>query len=107
MDIIQRQHSGPGIASFVIGSLALLGLAMFEAANRLGAGHAPASGISIMSVLLNALPILVILPLALLALGLGIGGLCQSGRRKEFAIAGLALSVTVPVLFVTWLLWAP
>lgn len=87
-------HSGIGIASFVLGVIALF--CLFGVVITAGVLQTSTPGgvpeDSPLSFVVGSLVLLFML-LALLALCLGIAGLVQRNRRKLFAVLGLALSV--------------
>jgi hypothetical protein len=84
------KHSGPGVASFIIALAAgiAVGLSILVAgiveASRPGALGPGSSG----EVMIGAVVCLGLL-IALVGLGLGIAGVCQSNRKKVFAVIGL------------------
>jgi hypothetical protein len=101
-----QKHSGIGIASFVIsiisGTLILLlmGIAGMMEVSTPGGLDEESAGAVIIGLLLFAF-----VGGSLIALGLGIGGLIQKGKKKIFAILGTIFSsLTILVaVFVTFL----
>ncbi|QOS77902.1 hypothetical protein JNUCC31_24620 [Paenibacillus sp. JNUCC31] len=97
----QLKHSGPGIASFVIGLVSIIGyiLTIFIATlainNAIGVVTTPIQVEEIAlhpAVVLASLSILVCLVLNLAGLILGVIGLVLKNRKKVFAIIGTMLS---------------
>ena len=86
-------HSGIGIASFIAGIVALLmtfGAIALMVVAVAGARHAPEPPQKV--VVLTGLIILGAGLIALIGVGLGIGGCCQTDRKKVFAIVGLVIN---------------
>lgn len=99
--LIRTKHSGPGIASFVIGLVALLGfiltffLATIALSSALGTITQPVQVEEIAlhpAVLMASLFILVCLVLNLAGLILGVIGLVLRNRKKVFPIIGTILN---------------
>jgi len=86
----EMPHSGLGVASFIIslvagvGMLVLVGVATVLSAAQPGGQLDEESLAAIMIGLVLALAALA----QLVAIGLGIGGLVQTGRKKVFAVLG-------------------
>ena len=95
----QLKSSGLGLASFIISvGAALLIFVLFIAAGAMEA--ATPGGIdeeSVGAVVLGLLILLCIF-IEMVALGLGIGALCQSGRTKTFAVIGTVISAVMVLL---------
>ena len=90
----EQKHSGLGIASFITsiisGILIFLTIVIagiMEASTPGGIDAESAVAVTV------GLSLFAFLGAALVALGLGIGGLLQKGRRKIFAILGTVFSV--------------
>jgi len=95
----QLKHSGLGLASFIISTgAALLIFVLFIAAGAMEASTP--GGIDEESVGAVVLGLLIILCMfiELIALGLGIGSLCQSGRNKIFGVLGTIFSAVIVLL---------
>ncbi|PTU73397.1 hypothetical protein [Pseudomonas mangrovi] len=95
----QLKHSGLGLASFIISTgAALLIFVLFIAAGAMEASTP--GGIDEESVGAVVLGLLIILCMfiELIALGLGIGALCQSGRNKIFGVLGTIFSAVIVLL---------
>jgi len=106
--IAPLKHSGPGIASFVIGLLAILGyiliffiatMAVNESIGVLTPLQAEELALH-PAVILASLAILVCLILNLVGSILGIIGLVLKNRKKVFAIIGTILNGIMILLFV-------
>ena len=89
---LEHRHSGLGIASFsiflagvFIGTVMILVTAAIASSTGWRSFPGPAMDFVIGGLILGSC-------LNLVALGLGIAGLCQKGRKKRFAIVGTALS---------------
>ena len=91
---MEQKHSGLGIASFVISTLAgILILVVFAIAGSMK-GSTTGGGIDenyVRNVMVG-LSTIGLLFINVLAVGLGIGGLFQKERQKIFAILGTVLS---------------
>lgn len=99
-----EKHSGPGIASFVISlvtGILLFVLIVMAAVVSVGTQGRQVEESPVMLIL--GLAMLALVLVDLVALGLGIGGLCQKDRQKIFAILGTAFS-TLTLLAVILLL---
>jgi len=88
-----QKHASLGIASFVLSILSGLGVfgtvvtaGVLEASNPAGVDET--SGVAVVVGLL----IFLFFFLQLVAIGLGIGGLFQTGRKKLFSILGIVFS---------------
>ncbi len=89
----ELKHSGLGIASFVISILSgILMFLLFAIAGVVGATTPGGMDEKSMVAIVIGLSLFAGLFVALLALGLGIGGLLQKERRKLFAILGTVAS---------------
>lgn len=87
------RHSGLGIASFVLASIGFVGMfATFAVAGALRASGVPTEADDPATILVGLAVILMGL-VSLIAVGLGFGGLFQTGRRKLFASLGLGIAV--------------
>lgn len=104
----RMKHSGPGIASFVIGLVALLGyiltffLAAIALSGVIGTLTTPAQVEEIVlhpAVLLSSLFILVCLVLNFAGLILGVIGLVLKKRKKVFPIIGTVLNGIMVLAF--------
>lgn len=97
--MMELKHSGVGISSFV---LAIIGfVSMFILLVAAGALSAVTpGGLSENSIAAAVIGLLIMILgiFNLIALGLGIGGLCQGNRKKVFAIIGTALSALTLIL---------
>jgi hypothetical protein len=98
-------HSGMGIASFVIGVLALLGLvlalASLVAAIKASGGHLDDHGAAAVGA---GLILMLVGLLGLVGAGLGIAGVMQRVQRRLFAILGLCFNGPVVLLIITFLI---
>ena len=103
------KHSGPGISSFIVGLVALLGhiatfvllfLALNNTIQLLGSSLNREDLAFHPAVVLSSLAFLVCLVLNLSGVLLGIIGLVLKNRRKVFAIIGLILNALFILLFV-------
>ena len=90
----KQKHSGLGIASFItsIASgffifMLIVIAGVIEVSTPGGMDEESASAVII------GLTLFVFLGVSLVALGLGIGGVCQKDRRKIFALLGIVFSV--------------
>lgn len=89
---MEQKHSGIGIASFV--TSITVGILVFLTTVVSGIMVASAASEEFFTIV--GLLILALLSVDVVALGLGIGGLCQKDRKKIFAILGTVFSsVTV------------
>ena len=88
-------HSGMGIASFIIGLVASLGLLVTFGVAGVADSTQP-GGLDEASVMAGVLGLLMVLfALAqLVALGLGIAGLVQAGRNKILSVLGTVFAST-------------
>ncbi|MCM3131531.1 hypothetical protein M3629_01965 [Paenibacillus polysaccharolyticus] len=102
------KHSGPGIASFVVGLVGLLGhivtfvlmsLALNNSIELLGSSISREELAFHPAVVLGSLAFLVCLVLNLIGLILGIVGLALKNRRKVFAVIGTILSGLLILFF--------
>jgi hypothetical protein len=86
-------HSGLGIASFILSLISAV--LMFICVVIAGVMASQPGGMNEQSAeaMLVGLAIIVFAFLSLVALGLGIGGLCQPDRKKIFAILGIIIAV--------------
>jgi hypothetical protein len=86
-------HSGLGIASFILGlaAIGLVGILVVVAITEANRPHYPNDPLDTFAGLMVCGAGL----LALVGGGLGIGGVCQSNRRKVFGIVGLCLNGTL------------
>lgn len=98
---MDMKHSGLGIASFTISIISavlifilLVVAGVIEASNPGGIQEESMEAVTI------GLGIILMLFANLVAIGLGIGGLCQSERRKIFAILGTTFSTLTTLLAV-------
>ena len=93
---VEPKYSRLGIASFVMS--VLVGMSMFAMFVVAGIMEASSPGgiqeESAQAVILG-LVVFGLLFLDLLALSLGIAGLCERNRRKLFAVLGLCISLTI------------
>lgn len=95
---MHERHSGLGIASSVISIVAgMFILAVVVAAGVLAATTPGGMDKRSLPAMVLGLLIILMVVIDLVAMGLGIGGLCQSGRNKLFAILGTVLSVVIAV----------
>ncbi|MDF9827280.1 hypothetical protein M2103_001990 [Ereboglobus sp. PH5-5] len=95
----RQSHSGLGIASFVLSIIS--GMALFCVVLAAGVIESSTPGgmdESSPQAMVVGLFLFAFMGLALLAAGLGVGGLCQKNRRKIFAILGVAFSGAAIVL---------
>lgn len=94
----QKKHSGPGIASFVLSILGGLFIvtAIVSAAVMSTANNKAFADDSTETIILG-FTIIGLLVMDLIALTLGIVGLCQSDRKKIFAALGSLFSFTIGV----------
>jgi hypothetical protein len=95
---MEPRHSGLGIASFVISILAgtsifvgIVVVAVMEATTPGGVDENSAEVIVVGAILIAGVGV------DLVALGLGIGGLCQRSRKKLFALLGTVFSCAIAV----------
>lgn len=93
-----RKHSGLGIASFVMSLICGLSFAAVMLMGSLIAVVEPArlNGNSATTLVLGG-GICGVVAMTFVTLGLGVGGLCQTDRKKLFAALGTAFSATVLV----------
>lgn len=97
----QLKHSGLGLASFIISVVtAILIFILFIAAGVMEASTPGGIDEESAGAVLLGLLILLCLFVELVALGLGIGALCQSGRNKIFGILGTIFSAGMVLLTV-------
>ena len=90
---LELRHAGFGVASFVLACLSLAGMfATFAIAGYLGAQRPDIVQTNSGVMVVIGMAIMGFAGLLLLAAVLGIVGLCQSNRKKVFAILGLVLS---------------
>ncbi len=93
---IEKKHSGPGIASFVLSILVgLLIFGMFIVAGVLAASQGRALREDSMEAIAVGLAVIGLIFLDFVALALGIAGLCQSNRQKVFAALGTLFSFAI------------
>jgi hypothetical protein len=95
-ELVEPKYSGLGIASFVMSLLIGIGLfAMFVVAGVMEAttpgGIPENSGVAVVV----GLMIIGLVMLDVVALLLGVAGLCQANRRKLFAALGLVFSLAI------------
>ena len=89
----ELKHSGLGIASFITSIVSailmfvIISIAGIMQASTPGGVNEKSSGMMIVGLFL-----FLFLGTSLVALGLGIGGLFQKGRKKIFAIVGIVFS---------------
>ncbi len=87
------RHSGLGVASFVLALIGFVGMFLtFAVAGALRASGVPTGAHDPASILVGLAVILMGL-VSLIAVGLGFGGLFQTGCRKLFASLGLGIAV--------------
>ncbi|MGQ8871416.1 hypothetical protein [Paenibacillus sp. TSA_86.1] len=107
------KHSGPGISSFIVGLVGLLGhvvtfvlltLALRSSIELLGSSISSEELATHPAVVLGSLAFLVCLILNLAGIILGIIGLVLQNRRKVFAIIGTILNGFFILLFVVLVL---
>lgn len=92
--VVERKHSGFGIASFVVGVItAVMMFALFAVAAMMETSTPGGMDEESIGAMLVGLALFALLGLDLLAMGLGIAGLLHAGRRKVFAILGLCVCV--------------
>ncbi|MDT0121903.1 hypothetical protein Q9R46_04575 [Paenibacillus sp. RRE4] len=113
IDGISLKHSGPGIASFVVGLVGFLGhlitfvlmsLALNNSIELLGSSISREELAIHPAVVLGSLAFLVCLILNLIGLILGIIGLALKNRRKVFAVIGTILSGLLILFFIVLVL---
>lgn len=102
------KHSGPGISSFIVGLVGLIGhimifvllyLALYSSFGILDSSISREELALHPAVILSSLAFLVCLILNLAGLVLGIIGLVQKNRRKVFAIIGTIMNGLLILLF--------
>ncbi|HEU4669747.1 MAG TPA: hypothetical protein VFR91_03535 [Dyella sp.] len=87
------RHSGLGIAAFVLSLVGFVGMFLtFAVAGAMRASGVPTGERDPASILVG-LAVIVMGLVSLLAVGLGLGGLFQKGRRKLFAWLGFGVAV--------------
>lgn len=105
---VHLKHSGPGIASFVVGLVGLLGhlvtfvlmsLVLNNSIELLGSSISREELAIHPAVVLGSLAFLVCLILNLIGLILGIIGLALKNRKKVFAVIGTILSGLLILFF--------
>jgi hypothetical protein len=97
----QQQHSGLGIASFTISIVcAILLFLLFLIAGVMEASTPGGIDEESVEAVMLGLFIIFLLFLNLLAIGLGIGGLLQTERKKIFAILGSIFAALTTLLAV-------
>lgn len=95
------KHSGLGIASFAISIVsAVLIFILFVIAGAIEASTPGGIREESVEAVVIGLGIILMLFVNLVAIGLGIGGLCQSDRRKIFAILGTCFATLTTLLAV-------
>lgn len=108
MDVIHLKHSGPGIASFVVGLVGFLGhlvtfvlmsLVLNNSIELLGSSISREELAIHPAVVLGSFAFLVCLILNFIGLILGIIGLALKNRRKVFAVIGTILSGLLILFF--------
>lgn len=90
---MELRHSGMGIASFVIslvGAAAML--ALFVVAGMIALSTPGGVDEESMQAMVLGAMIVALFAVELVALGLGIAGVVQRGRRKAFAVLGLVFA---------------
>ena len=88
-----ERHSGLGIASFGVSvAVGCLMLAAFIVAGVLSAGHAPRGQGTYLGQVVVGLSIMFLLAVDVVAVALGIAGLCQPGKNRLFALLGVVFS---------------
>lgn len=98
---MDERHSGLGIASFALslGATLLLFL-LFIIAGVMEASTPGGIDEESPAAIIAGLGIIFCVILELVALGLGIGGLCQNNRRKLFAVLGVIFAAVMTLLTV-------
>ncbi len=98
MEQSEQKHSGIGIASFIVSIVAgiLIFILIVIAGIMESSTHGGVNKESAQMITLGLL-IIAMLFVDLIALGLGIGGLCQKGRKKIFALLGTLFSAVAIV----------
>ena len=99
------KNSGLGVASLIIGSVAfVLFVALFVIIGIMESSNQILPKVGAVGTALMGLMIFILSLSSLLAIGLGIGGLMQNERKKNFSIWGIVVSI-VPVAVTIYLIW--
>ncbi len=90
---MEKKHSGPGIASFITSIVSgLLLFVLFVIAGMIEVSTPGGMDEHSAEAIIIGFIIIFLVLTSLIALGLGIGGLCQKERKKIFAILGTTIS---------------
>ena len=93
---LERKHSGMGMASFVLSIVAGVAIfALFTVAGMMEASTPGGMDERDPEVVLLGLGIIAAILADLVALGLGVAGLCQPDRKKVFAVLGTVFSAVM------------
>ncbi|WP_447593413.1 hypothetical protein [Aquipseudomonas campi] len=96
---MEQKHSGLGIASFIISIVTgILIFLLFIVAGVIESSTPGGINEESTEAIVLGLFIILMLFINLVAIGLGIGGLCQSERKKIFAILGTIFSSLTTLL---------
>src|SRR6218665_3861150 len=96
---MEQKHSGLGIASFIISIVTgILIFLLFIVAGVVESSTPGGINEESTEAIVLGLFIILMLFINLVAIGLGIGGLCQSERKKIFAILGTIFSSLTTLL---------
>ena len=96
---MEQKHSGVGIASFITSIVVGILIFFLIVVSGVMVASMPSEGLFVVV----GLFVIALLIADIVALGLGIGGLCQKDRKKIFAILGTVFSSTtlVGTIFLT------